>query len=50
VRAAITLAEAIDVGPGDIRCHWDVRIEVAGSERPALVARWLVQMRYDLAT
>jgi acyl dehydratase len=49
VRAAVTLAEVADIGAGEVRCHWDLRIEIAGSERPALVARWLVQMRYDAA-
>lgn len=49
VRAAIVLAQVDDIGPDEVRCHWDVRIEVKGSERPAIVALWLVQMRFAAA-
>lgn len=46
VRALIGLAELHELGPGEVRVAWDVTLELAGSPRPALVARWLVQMRY----
>ena len=34
------------VGPGEVRCTWDVDVRVMGAERPAMVASWLVQLRY----
>jgi acyl dehydratase len=46
VRALIGLAELREIGPAEVRVAWDVTLEQAGSPRPALVARWLVQMRY----
>jgi len=46
VRATVALGEAIEVGPGELRVGWDVVLEIEGQSRPALVARWLVQMRY----
>ena len=46
VRAAVAMAEITDVGPNEARVAWDVTLELNGSTRPALVARWLVQMRY----
>jgi hypothetical protein len=35
-----------DVRPGEIRCFWQVEMQVENSERPAMAATWLVQMRY----
>ncbi len=46
VRASVKLAELTDVAAQEVRVAWDVTLEIAGSPRPALVARWLVQMRY----
>ncbi len=46
VRAAFTLAGFTDVAPHEVRTAWDVRMEVAGRTKPALVALWLVQMSY----
>jgi acyl dehydratase len=46
IRAAIGLADFTDVGPHELRCAWDVRLEVAGRDRPAVVALWLIQMSY----
>lgn len=46
VRASVALGEATEVGPGELRVGWDVVLELEGQSRPALVARWLVQMRY----
>ena len=46
LRASVKLAELTDIGPQEARITWDVALEIAGSVRPALVARWLVQMRY----
>ena len=41
-----TLRQVSDVGPGEVRCTWDVDVRVMGAERPAMVASWLVQLRY----
>jgi acyl dehydratase len=46
VRAMVKLASLADIGPQEARVTWDVTLQIAGSERPALVAQWLVQMRY----
>lgn len=46
VRAGVVLATLDEVGGGEVRVGWDVTVEIAGGERPALVARWLVQMRF----
>lgn len=46
VRAAIEAAEVIPLGKNEARVAWSVTLELAGSARPALVARWPVQMRY----
>ncbi|MCY1237807.1 putative enoyl-CoA hydratase 1 [compost metagenome] len=46
VRGAFTLQQLDDVRPGEVRCHWKVEMQVEGSERPAMVATWLVQMRF----
>lgn len=42
------LAEVEDIAgkPGEARCHWLVAIGVEGAERPAMVAEWLMQIRY----
>ncbi len=40
------LDKAEDIREGEVRCHWTVEVKVEGAERPALVAVWLVQMRY----
>jgi acyl dehydratase len=46
VRATVALAELNELGLREVRVAWDVTLELAGSSRPALVARWLVQMRF----
>lgn len=46
VRAAVVLAQLDEVASQEVRVSWDVTLELAGSARPALVARWLVQMRF----
>jgi acyl dehydratase len=46
IRAAVALGEASVLGESEVRVAWDVKIEVEGQARPALVARWLVQMNY----
>ena len=35
-----------DVRKDEVRCHWHVELRVEGSDRPALVAVWLMQLRY----
>jgi len=46
VRASVRLAELTEIAAQEVRVAWDLTLEIAGSTRPALVARWLVQMRY----
>jgi acyl dehydratase len=46
VRASVRLAELTEIAAQEVRVAWDVTLEIAGSPRPALVARWLVQMQY----
>ena len=44
--AAFQLLKVEHVGEREVRCCWKVEARVAGSERPALVAEWLMQIRY----
>lgn len=46
VRLSVSLGEATEVKSGTVRVGWDVTVEIEGEARPALAARWLVQMRY----
>jgi len=46
IRAAIALADFTDIGPQELRAVWDVRVEVAGRTKPALVCTWLTQVSY----
>lgn len=41
VRARFVLAEFDERTANEVTTHWDVTVEVEGSERPAVVARWL---------
>lgn len=41
IRAQFTIAELRQEGPGRIREAMDVTLEVEGSQRPAVSARWL---------
>jgi acyl dehydratase len=41
IRATFTIAELRQEAPGQIREAMDVVLDVEGSERPAVVARWL---------
>lgn len=40
------LAKVEDIRDNEVRCHWKVTIQAAGAERPAMVADWLMQVRY----
>lgn len=40
------LTQVEDVRDNEVRCHWKVTIEAPGAERPAMVAQWLMQLRY----
>ncbi|MDM0108609.1 MaoC family dehydratase [Variovorax sp. J22R24] len=40
------LAKVEDVKPGEVRCFWNVKVQGEGAERPAMVAEWLMQVRY----
>lgn len=46
IRGSFHLAGLEDVRPGEVRGIWRVEIHVEGSECPAMVATWLLQMRY----
>ena len=46
IRAAIVLADFTDIGPQELRAIWDVRVEVAGRTKPALICTWLTQVSY----
>lgn len=35
-----------DIRKGEVRCFWTVTVRAEGAERPALVATWLMQVRY----
>ena len=35
-----------DIREGEVRCFWTVTVRAEGAERPALVASWLMQVRY----
>lgn len=35
-----------DLRDNEARCHWKVSVHVEGAERPAMVADWLMQLRY----
>ena len=41
VRGRFALAEAEERRPGELTLHWDVIVEIEGSEKPALAARWI---------
>ncbi len=43
VRGLFLLAEHNEPAPGEIRQTWDVTVEIEGSEKPALSARWLTR-------
>lgn len=40
------LAKVEDIRENEVRCHWKVTIQAQGSERPVMVADWLLQVRY----
>jgi acyl dehydratase len=40
------LARVDDVKADEVRCCWTVKVQAEGAERPAMVAEWLMQLRY----
>lgn len=40
------LAKVEDIKPEEVRCCWTVTVQVEGAQRPAMVADWLMQVRY----
>ncbi len=46
LRGSFALQRVEDVRPGEVRCFWKVELQVEGADRPAMVATWLMQMRY----
>ena len=42
VRAHVVLKSARERGAGQILCNFDIRVEIQGEEKPALVAEWLL--------
>ena len=43
VRGVVELTDAADVKGGAVQLTYQVTVEIEGSERPALVAEWLVR-------
>ncbi len=43
---AFQLARVEDIRDQEVRCVWRVEIQAEGAQRPALVADWLMQLRY----
>ena len=43
---SFVLARADVLREGEVRCCWNVDVRAQGAERPALVAEWLMQIRY----
>lgn len=35
-----------DVQPGEVRCTWHIEVAVEGAPKPAMVADWLMHMRF----
>lgn len=40
------LTRVEDIKPDEVRCFWTVKVQAEGAERPAMVADWLMQVRY----
>jgi len=40
------LALVEDISESEVRCHWKVTVKAEGAERVAMVADWIMQMRY----
>lgn len=40
------LAKVEDIKPDEVRCFWTVTVQAEGAQRPAMVADWLMQVRY----
>lgn len=40
------LARVDELRENEARCLWEVDVRVQGAERPAMVAEWLMQIRY----
>jgi len=40
------LTRVEDIKPDEVRCFWTVKVQAEGTERPAMVADWLMQVRY----
>ena len=38
---------AVDEAPGQLTVHWDVSMELEGSDRPALVAAWITRIALE---
>ncbi|MCC2673162.1 MAG: hypothetical protein K0R58_109 [Ramlibacter sp.] len=43
---SFVLEKVEDIRENEVRCHWKVTIQAGGAERPAMVADWLMQVRY----
>ncbi len=46
VRGHFTVS-AVDEAPGQLTVHWDVSMELEGSDRPALVAAWITRIALE---
>ena len=49
IRARFRLARLEEDAPGQVTFHWDVTMEIEGSERPALVADWITRAYLEAA-
>ena len=41
VRGVFLLTDINEIRPGTRRMEWEVTVEIEGSEKPALVAKWI---------
>ncbi len=40
------LVQVKDISEHEARCCWNVEVRAEGAERPAMIAEWLMQLRY----
>lgn len=43
---SFALLRTEDITPDEVRCFWSVTVQAEGASRPAMVAEWLMQVRY----
>ncbi|WP_272008954.1 MaoC family dehydratase [Roseovarius sp. ZX-A-9] len=50
VRGVFRLIKSDDATPGQVSNTWSVRVEIEGTDKPALIARWLTRYYTDTPT